>query len=476
MKAAIYVRLSREDEDKIYETDSRSIENQIKALSDYANANSFEVVKVYVDDGVSGVVNDRPGLNEMLKGAKNKLFSTLLIKDLSRLGRRLHHVGTLIEETLPNLGIRIISVMDNYDSSNHKETDSIVLKNFLNDYYYKDIRNKCRKSLEYRANNKHINYYPKYGYLLDQDRKESIDPYASSIVKKIFVMAQTMNMSEIARVLNEEDVLTRSKYQKEVLNINPVNKISSEKWSCGAVSLVLKDYEYCGHTVNLLKRKEGPIILKDTRIAIVTEEEYALANLPSIKRKEYYNSRVNKLDFIYTEDGKKLLYKKRSKTNKYMYEKNGVRILEEHLIKILINDINITLNQIKEDKESFYQILKERILKKNSKLSKKEINDNLKKLHLSYSKLLENSFLNNITTEEFEFESEKINNKINCYNEELKKSDDIEVELVLLERKFNMFISNLKEEYSNDIELIRSVINRVKIYTNNDIEIIYKYE
>ena len=47
-KVAIYARLSREDEDKIDgNKESRSIENQIKVLSDYATENEFDIYKFY---------------------------------------------------------------------------------------------------------------------------------------------------------------------------------------------------------------------------------------------------------------------------------------------------------------------------------------------------------------------------------------------------------------------------------------------
>ena len=54
--AVIYVRLSREDEDKIdgNKSESRSIENQIKTLSDFAGEHDLDIVKIYYDDGYSG--------------------------------------------------------------------------------------------------------------------------------------------------------------------------------------------------------------------------------------------------------------------------------------------------------------------------------------------------------------------------------------------------------------------------------------
>ena len=67
-KAVVYARLSREDEDKLdgNKKESRSIENQIKFLTSYAEKNSLTITNVYCDDGVSGGTFDRPAFNEMI--------------------------------------------------------------------------------------------------------------------------------------------------------------------------------------------------------------------------------------------------------------------------------------------------------------------------------------------------------------------------------------------------------------------------
>ena len=142
-KVAIYARLSREDEDKIDgNKESRSIENQIKVLSDYATQNEFEIYEVYYDDGISGATQERPAFQKMLEDARKIKFNILLVKDISRLGRTMHHVGKLIDETFPSLKLRVISLNDKYDSATYKDDESIVIRNFLNAYYLKDFKKK----------------------------------------------------------------------------------------------------------------------------------------------------------------------------------------------------------------------------------------------------------------------------------------------------------------------------------------------
>lgn len=88
----IYIRLSQEDKDKKYESDSESVINQKELLRGYVKNNNFNLVKEYVDDGYSGTDFERPGFQNMLEDINNKKINCVIVKDLSRLGR--DHVMT----------------------------------------------------------------------------------------------------------------------------------------------------------------------------------------------------------------------------------------------------------------------------------------------------------------------------------------------------------------------------------------------
>ena len=479
MKAAIYARLSREDEEKIDgNNESRSIENQIKTLTNYANEHHFEIINIYYDDGYSGSNMDRPGFQQMLNDAKNKVFNVLLIKDLSRLGRKLYQVGTLVDRTLPEIGVRLIAVNDNYDSSNYNEDESVVLRNFLNDYYLKDFRRKCRKSIEHRSQTQHINYYPKYGYYYDAEGNEQIDPYSSEIVKLVFELVPKLGYSGTARYLNEQGILTKSRYQTEVLKLKPLNKKSAEKWNADKVLSIISDYEYCGHVVNLVKKKDGPIILKNRRPRIVTEEEYEFANKKRLEHKTKLDSRKNKLNFIYDSNGKKLIYTE-SKGN-FIYKAKGFQVCEKTLIKMLYVDAVSTLKEIQNNSIKFYQTLEKRITSNSCKIPKQELERKLKQLDVEYAALLEKYFMQKVTTKYFESKSKEINDKMISIKELLNQNVNMKSQLVLLERKFNMFLETLENEPKNEIEFIRMMTEKVVISKNAinqyDVKIKYKFE
>lgn len=68
----IYIRLSQEDKDKKYESDSESVINQRELLTNYVRNNNFNLVGEYVDDGYSGTDFERPGFQKMLEDINNK--------------------------------------------------------------------------------------------------------------------------------------------------------------------------------------------------------------------------------------------------------------------------------------------------------------------------------------------------------------------------------------------------------------------
>ena len=83
MKAAIYCRLSKEDEYKIGE--SESIQNQKSMLIQYATEQGWEIYGIYSDDDYTGADRSRPEFNRLLEDAKHKKFDIVLCKTQSRL-------------------------------------------------------------------------------------------------------------------------------------------------------------------------------------------------------------------------------------------------------------------------------------------------------------------------------------------------------------------------------------------------------
>ena len=175
--AAVYLRLSKDDGDKM---ESDSIRNQRSLIRDFAKQHSeITLVKEYVDDGFSGTNFERPDFQKMMEDARNHKINCIIVKDLSRLGRNYIETGRYLEKIFPVLGIRFIAVNDHYDSADTtNDSDQIIVpfKNLVNDAYCRDISIKIRSQLDIkRKKGLFIGNYAGYGYFKDPEDKNRCD-------------------------------------------------------------------------------------------------------------------------------------------------------------------------------------------------------------------------------------------------------------------------------------------------------------
>ena len=147
---ACYCRLSKDDEQ---DGSSVSIETQSNILSDYCKTNSFQIFDFYCDDGFTGTNFDRPEFKRMMSDAESGKINTIVVKDLSRLGRNYIETGRLIEETFPEKGVRFIALGDNVDTDSESlDLDFMLpLKNIFNQFYPADCSRKTRQALHSKA-------------------------------------------------------------------------------------------------------------------------------------------------------------------------------------------------------------------------------------------------------------------------------------------------------------------------------------
>ena len=94
-------RLSHEDE---LQGESNSISNQKRILETYAKQNGFTNLRWYTDDGFSGANFQRPGFQAMLADIEAGKVGTVIVKDMSRLGRNYLQVGFYTEMLLRQCG------------------------------------------------------------------------------------------------------------------------------------------------------------------------------------------------------------------------------------------------------------------------------------------------------------------------------------------------------------------------------------
>lgn len=166
---AKYIRLSKEDED--IKDESNSVTSQNTILDEFVEKNQndneeFVVYDTYVDDGYSGTDFDRPDFQRLLEDMKAGKFNTIIVKDLSRLGRNYIEAGNFIEQIFPLFKIRFISISEDIDSVKKPTSVNNVLvpfKNLMNDEYCRDISTKITMANNARKRNgQYIGSFPIY--------------------------------------------------------------------------------------------------------------------------------------------------------------------------------------------------------------------------------------------------------------------------------------------------------------------------
>ena len=136
---ALYERLSRDDEQK---NESISIAHQKQILEDYAQRNGFTNIRHYSDDGVTGTIFNRPGLNAMVEEVKAGNVATVIIKDQSRIGRDVVEVG-ILKRTFDEYNVRFIAAEDGLDTANGFDIMSIF-RDVINEFQVADTSKKIR--------------------------------------------------------------------------------------------------------------------------------------------------------------------------------------------------------------------------------------------------------------------------------------------------------------------------------------------
>lgn len=277
---ALYARLSQED---ALDGDSNSIVNQKKILLKYAEDNGFPNPTFFIDDGVSGVTFDRPGWNEMIGLAEAGKVKTVIVKDMSRMGRDYLKVGYYTESFFAERDIRYIAINDGVDSDKG-DNDFTPFRNLFNDFYARDTSKKIRAVMRAKGNaGEHLCSNPPYGYVKDPESKKRwiIDSEAAEIVKRIFDLCVAgKGPMQIAKALTAGKVLTvKAYYAKRDGKPMPDNPY---RWSVETIRGILERPEYTGCTVNFktyskshkLKKRlqnapENYRIFPDTQPAIV---------------------------------------------------------------------------------------------------------------------------------------------------------------------------------------------------------------
>ena len=247
-------RLSHEDE---LQGESNSISNQKRILETYAKQNGFSNLRWYTDDGYSGANFQRPGFQAMLADIEAGKVGTVIVKDMSRLGRNYLQVGMYTEMIFPQKGVRFIAINDGVDSA-QGENDFAPLRNIFNEWLVRDTSKKIKAVKRSKGmSGKPITSKPVYGYLMDEDENFIIDEEAAPVVRQIYSLCLAGNgPTKIARMLTEQQIPTPGTLEyRRTGSTRRYHPGYECKWATNTVVHILENREYTGCLVNFKTEK-----------------------------------------------------------------------------------------------------------------------------------------------------------------------------------------------------------------------------
>ena len=240
-KAAIYLRLSKEDIEK-----NNSIDMQREITTKYAKDHNYKIVNEYVDNGYSGILNSRPELDKMIRDITLGKIDMLIVKDMSRLTRDKNLTSYFTDIFFPDNDVRLISVTEYVDTGERYEIDdAVALRGIVNQSYLEDISKKIKAvKTNLKNQGKFIEASVAYGYKKDNldKRKIVIDEEVSSNIIEIFnLYIDGIGPVEIANRFNKRKIKTPSQY----LNL----KHQAQYWTKSMIARILVNPIYCGRLV-----------------------------------------------------------------------------------------------------------------------------------------------------------------------------------------------------------------------------------
>lgn len=512
--AAIYVRLSREDENI---GQSESIKNQQDFLVKYVQEQDWILYDIYCDDGYTGINFDRPAFQRMLKDIEAKKVNLVLTKDQSRLGRDHIETGFYIEKYFPSKGVRYIALNDGVDTfCESSSNDMTPFRLAMNDMYAKDISKKVRTSLNTkREKGEYIGSFPLYGYIRDPANKSRlvVDPEAALVVKRIYDMfIEGHSMYGIAKQLSEEGVLIPNRYKAMKYSSFNISRLKYDVWTHETIAKILANPTYCGNlTQNFTARinykiktqktlpKSQWITKKGTHEPIISEEDFVLVQTIKEKRptpmKSYSKSAHILSGLLFCGDcGERItfthgikghIYTICSRYKKMMkYKVCTSHGMPEHALnKLVLDDLRILIQNYS-NKEELEKLFKSKKRVNSFVVLEKDIiaaETEIKLLNLFLKDLYQNKTEGLIIEErykELQWANNEEWNKLKTKLEALKKKKERQSGLSNSSLQLDIIENAINPDYP-DRALLFNLIDKVKIFQDEkekSVVIYYKFK
>lgn len=498
---ALYCRLSVDDE---LNGESNSITHQKEMLEEYAQKNNFCNIKFYVDDGYSGTNFNRPAFKELIKNIDSGLVGTVIVKDMSRLGRDYLKVGYYSEVYFGEAGVHFIAVNDNVDNTIENDSDFTPFRNIMNEWYAKDTSKKVRAVIRAKGmSGKSTCNCPPYGYIKDENGNWLVEKEAAEIVKKIYRLCiEGYGPMQISKKLNAQKAISPVVWKNKVGWKYKLEKVDHpELWTVSAIRRILSNPIYLGNTVNFRTKKKSYkshsvvylpkdewVIFEDTHEAIIDRDTFDTVQKlrEGVRRRVSIDGEMSIFSgLLYCADCGAKMYLNRHRGsekdafNCASYRKEKERTCTSHYITlhaiedIVLYDLQRVLGMAKGQETEFVSMLQE----KNKKMTKSDLSEKAKEcdeaerriaiLDRIIQNLYEDKVSGTLSEERFiklsknyESEQAELTDKVKFLKEELmavqKETADI--------NKFMRLIKRYTEITELNAEIVRTFIDKIYVH------------
>ena len=221
--AAIYARVSSEQQ-----REENTIASQTASLIEFATSHDLEVPKewVFEDEGYSGAILERPGLECVRDLAAEGQIQVVLAYSPDRLSRKYAYQILLIEE-FARQGVETMFVKSPQGDSAEDQL-LVQFQGMIAEYERAQILERSRRGKRHRAQAGEVSVLSgaPYGYRYIRKTDEAPAAYVveeaeAQVVRRVYEMytVEGLSMGEITRRLNTEAVPTRkaSRWERSVV-------------------------------------------------------------------------------------------------------------------------------------------------------------------------------------------------------------------------------------------------------------------
>ena len=503
---AIYGRLSVEDNE-----DNESMETQIALVQDFINRSSeLNYVDTYFDNGFTGTNFKRPAFTRLMNDVRQKKIKCIVVKDLSRFGRNYLEAGYYIETVFPFLGVRLIAVNDNFNSTRKEDMESMALpiRNMINTMYAKDISKKVWSSLQRKKEAGYaVGSDAPFGYIRNPvTKRNEIDPETAFYVQLIFQWAlMGVAIYEIARRMTLLQVPTPREWHRKIVEGKDV--VPYKKWGETSVRHMLANQTYVGDTINNKstqkffagqdKRdlsKEQWYVAKNTHPAIIARDDFEKVQEILTKNQKVFKTVRAESEQIRTEyqndlagmvfcadcgrpmnfdrlphgaeENKKVCYyicRARQADDKCI----GHQITEKLLKALVMDQLHLFIVRLSDKRKILEELRKIEDMQNPAYRAKSEV--------MSLTDYVAGA----VDSEEYQQIREEYSRQYDSLRTALQRAEAKKMEVEQQIREYLNMTSNLEahlDDFGFDAQLVKSLVQRIEVSADKRIRIVFGFQ